>query len=73
MHYIDLGEKKWGCSRIVDQLFIYFTDAYDSSKIEVIHNILTEFGVPMKIARIVKIRVNETCRKIFASYILYSE
>jgi hypothetical protein len=28
--------------------------SYDSSKVEVIRNILTEFGVPMKMVRIVK-------------------
>jgi hypothetical protein len=44
----------------VHQLFIDFKKAYDSVRQEVLHNILTEFGVPIKLARLIKICLNET-------------
>jgi hypothetical protein len=31
-----------------------FNEAYDSDRREVLYNILTEFGVPMKLVRITK-------------------
>ena len=37
------------------QLFIDFKKAYDSVRREVLYNILTEFGIPMKLARLIKI------------------
>jgi len=40
----------------VHQLFtsIYFKKAYNSVKREVLHNILIEFGNPMKLVRLIK-------------------
>jgi hypothetical protein len=44
----------------VHQLFIDFKKAYDSVRKEILHNILIEFGVPMKLVRLVKMCLNET-------------
>jgi hypothetical protein len=31
---------------------------------EVLHNILIEFGIPMKLVRLIKMNLNETCIKV---------
>jgi hypothetical protein len=33
---------------------------YDSVRKEVLYNILIEFGIPMKLIRLIKMRLNET-------------
>ena len=38
----------------VDHLFIDFKKAYDSVRREVLYNILIEFGIPMKLVRLIK-------------------
>jgi hypothetical protein len=40
--------------------------AYDVVRREILYNILMEFGVPMKLVRLIKIRVclNETCSEV---------
>jgi hypothetical protein len=35
-------------------------EAYDSVRREVLYNILIEFGVPMKVVRLIKMSLNET-------------
>jgi hypothetical protein len=57
-------EKKWECNETVHQLFIDFKKAYDSMRREVLYNILIEFGVPMKLVRLIKMGLNETYSKI---------
>jgi hypothetical protein len=57
-------EKKWECNETVHQLFIVFRKAYDSVRSEVLYNILIEFGVPMKLARLIKMCLNETYSKV---------
>jgi hypothetical protein len=47
-------EKKWEYNETVEQLFIQFKKAYDSVRREVLYNILLESGVPMKLARLIK-------------------
>jgi len=47
-------EKKWEYNEAVHQLFIDFTKAYDSVRREVLYNILIEFGIPMKVVRLLK-------------------
>jgi sorting nexin-29 len=53
-------EKKWEYNEVVYQLFIDFKKAYDSVRGEVLYNILIQFGTPMKLARLIKMCLNET-------------
>jgi hypothetical protein len=43
----------------VHQLIIDFKKAYDSVGREVLYNILIEFGVPMKLVRLIKMCLNK--------------
>jgi len=47
-------EKKWEYNEPVHQLFIDFKKAYDSVRRKVLYNILIEFGIPMKLVRLIK-------------------
>jgi len=38
----------------VHHLFIDFKKAYDSFRMEVMYNIITEFGIPKKLVRLIK-------------------
>jgi hypothetical protein len=51
--------KKWEHIEAVYQLFIDIKKAYDSFRMEVWYNILTEFGIPMKLIRLIKMFLNE--------------
>jgi hypothetical protein len=53
-------EKKCEYNETVHQLFIDLKKAYVSVRREVLCNILIEFGVPMKLARLIKMCLNET-------------
>jgi hypothetical protein len=57
-------EKKWEYNETVHQPFIDFKKAYDSVSREVLYNILIEFGVPMKLVRLIKMCLNETYCKV---------
>ena len=57
-------EKKWEYNEAVHQLFIDFKIAYDSVRSEVLCNILIEFGISMKMARLIKVCVNETYSRV---------
>jgi hypothetical protein len=50
----EIVEKKWEYNEAVHQLFIDFKKAYDSGRREVLNNILIEFGIPMKLERLIK-------------------
>jgi len=47
-------EKNLECNEAVLQLFIDFKKAYDLVRREVLYNILIEFGIPMKLVRVIK-------------------
>jgi hypothetical protein len=49
-----LKKKKREYSETVHQLFVDFKEAYDSVRGKVLYNNLIEFGVPMKIVRLIK-------------------
>jgi hypothetical protein len=63
-------EKKWEYNETV-HLFIDFKKAYDSVRQEVLYNILTEFGVPMKPVRLFKICLSEAYSKVHITKHLY--
>ena len=44
----------WDYDKAVHQLFVDFKKAYDSVRREVLYNILIEFGIPMKLVRLIK-------------------
>jgi hypothetical protein len=46
------------------QLFIDFKKAYDSVRREVLCNILIEFGIPMKLVRLIKMCPNESYSRV---------
>jgi hypothetical protein len=57
-------EKIWEYNKTVHQLFVDFKEAFDSIRREVLYNILIEFGVPMKLVRLIKMCLNETYSKV---------
>jgi hypothetical protein len=59
-----MKKKKREYNEAVHQLFIDFKKAYDSVRREVLYNILIEFGIPMKLLRLVKMCLNETYSRV---------
>jgi hypothetical protein len=56
------GEKmgtQWVCTSAIYGL----KKAYDSVRREVLYNILIEFNIPMKLAGLIKMWLNEACSK----------
>jgi hypothetical protein len=51
-------EEKREYNDAVYQLFIDFKIVYDSVRREVLYNVLTEFGVPMILVRVIKMCLN---------------
>jgi hypothetical protein len=52
--------KKWEHIEAVHQLFVDFKQAYDSVRREFFYNIDIEFGITMKLVKLVKMCLNET-------------
>ena len=46
------------------EFFINIKKAYDSVRMEILYNILIEFGILMKLVMLSKIYLNETYRKV---------
>jgi hypothetical protein len=66
--------KKCEYNGTVHQLFIDFNKAYDSVRWEVLYNILIEFGMPVKLVRVIKMCLNETYSSVHIRWsISYSE
>ena len=55
---------KWEYNEAVHQLFKDFREAYDSVRREVLHNILIDFGIPMKLIRLIKMCLTETYSRV---------
>jgi len=53
-------KKKLEYNEAVHQFFIDFKKIYDSFRREVLFNIIVEFGIPMKLARLIKRCLNES-------------
>jgi len=52
-------EEKWEYNEALHQLFIDFKKAYDSVRRQVLYNFLIEFGIPMKLVRLIKMCLTE--------------
>jgi hypothetical protein len=50
--------------KTVHQLFVDFKKAYDSVRREVLYSILIEFGIPMRLVRLIEMSLNETYNKV---------
>jgi len=48
----------------VHQIFVDFNQPYDSVRREVLYKILIEFGISMKLVRLIKICLNETYDRV---------
>jgi hypothetical protein len=57
--FVRYWRKKWEYNETVHLLFIDFKKAYDSVRREVLYNILIEFGVLIKLIRLIKMCLNE--------------
>jgi hypothetical protein len=55
-------DKKWEYNETVHQLFRDFKKAYDSVRKEVLYNILIEFGVLIKLVRLIEMCLNDKVR-----------
>jgi len=53
-------ERKREYNEAVKQLFIDFKKSYNSVRREVLYNILVQFGISMKLVRLIKVCLNET-------------
>ena len=56
--------KKWECKKAVHQLFIDFKKAYDSVRRKILYSIFTEFIIPMKLVRLIKMCVTEMYSRV---------
>jgi len=66
-----ISEKKWEYNEAAYQLFIDFEKVYDSVTREVLHNILIESGIPIKLVGLIKMCLNETYSRVWAGKHLY--
>jgi len=57
-------EKKWEYNEAMLQLFIDLKKTYNLVRREVLYNILIEFGIPMKLVRLMKMCLNETYSRV---------
>ena len=57
-------EKKWEYNKAVHRLFINFKRASNSVRRKVLCNILIEFGIPMKLVRLIKVCQTETYSRV---------
>ena len=64
--------KKWDYNETVYQIFLDFKKANDSIQREVLYNILTEFLVPMKLVRLIKMCLNKPTVKSLQVYMYLS-
>jgi hypothetical protein len=64
LHSSDTGGWGWEYNVKVHQKSLDFKKASDSVRREVLYNILIEFGVPMKLVKLIKLCLNGTYSKV---------
>jgi len=64
---------KWEYNEAVHQLFIDFKKAYDSVRREDLYNILIEFGIPMKLLRLIKMCLTEIHSRVHVGKNLFDK
>ena len=57
-------EEKWEYNEAVHQLFIDFKKACDSVRREVLCNVLVQFGIHMKLVRLIKMCLTEMYSRV---------
>ena len=60
-------DTKWEYNEAVHQLFINFKKSYDTVRREVLHNIIIEIGIRMKVVSLIKMCLTETYSKVRVS------
>ena len=61
-----MRKKKWEYIEAVHQPFIDLKKAYDSVRRKVLYNTVIEFGIPMKLIRLIKMCLTETFSRVWA-------
>jgi hypothetical protein len=64
-------EKKWESNETVHHIFIDFRKASESVRSEVLYNIVTEFGIPMKLVRLINMCSNEMYNEVSICLIVF--
>jgi len=62
--FVKYLRKKWEYNEAVHQLFVDLKKAYDLVRRDVLYNILIEFGIPMKLVRLIKLCLTETYSRV---------
>ena len=62
--FVKYLRKKWEYNEAVHELFIDFKKAYDGVRREVLYNILIEFGISMKLVKLIKMCLVETYSRV---------
>ena len=57
-------QKKWECNEAVYELFIEFKEAWDSFRREILYYIVIQFGIPMRLMRLIKMCLNEIYSRV---------
>jgi hypothetical protein len=64
-------EKRWEYNEAVRHLCVDFKKAYDSIRRDVLCNILIDFGIPLKLVRLIKVCLKQTYSLIRVGKQLY--
>jgi hypothetical protein len=62
--FVKYLRKKWEYNEAVRQLFVDFKKTYDKVRRDVVCSILIESGIVMKLVKLIKMCLNETCNRI---------